>query len=154
WVKLAQVVAEGPAEKAGLKAGDVIQAVDKEDVKNLQQFFEQLRMRNPGDKVKLKVLRDKESKTVELTLEPRQAARGANRPWGFSYGGQQPNVHNLQGSDSFQYGGVYKSTDAGETWTRINSIDPRPMYFSQVRVDPSDDKYLYVCGISMYRSKN
>ena len=26
------------------------------------------------------------------------------------------------------------------------------MYFSQVRVDPTDDKYLYVLGISLYRS--
>ena len=32
-------------------------------------------------------------------------------------------------------------TDGGETWTRINSLNPRPMYFSQIRVDPSDDKY-------------
>jgi photosystem II stability/assembly factor-like uncharacterized protein len=28
------------------------------------------------------------------------------------------------------------------------------MYFSQVRVDPTDDKYLYVLGISLYRSSN
>ena len=26
------------------------------------------------------------------------------------------------------------------------------MYFSQIRVDPTDDKYLYVLGISLYRS--
>src|SRR5207248_171005 len=26
------------------------------------------------------------------------------------------------------------------------------MYFSQIRVDPTDDKYLYVLGIAMYRS--
>jgi hypothetical protein len=28
------------------------------------------------------------------------------------------------------------------------------MYFSQVRVDPSDEKYLYVLGITLYRSKD
>src|SRR5205823_5324975 len=52
----------------------------------------------------------------------------------------------------YQTGGVYKSTDGGETWTRINSINPRPMYFSQVRVDPSDEKYVYVLGINFYQS--
>ena len=56
-------------------------------------------------------------------------------------------MQDQQGPDGYQYGGVYKSTDGGETWTRINSLNPRPMYFSQIRVDPSDDKYLYVLGI-------
>ena len=43
---------------------------------------------------------------------------------------------------------------ACETWSRVNSLNPRPMYFSQIRVDPSDNKYLYVLGVSMYRSRD
>ncbi|MFQ5494546.1 MAG: hypothetical protein ACE5EX_04115, partial [Phycisphaerae bacterium] len=35
-----------------------------------------------------------------------------------------------------------------------NSVNPRPMYFSQIRVDPSDDNHLYILGISLYRSKD
>ena len=47
-----------------------------------------------------------------------------------------------QGPDGFHlYGGVYRSDDAGKTWKRVNSLNPRPMYFSVVRVDPYDDKY-------------
>src|SRR5262249_33881130 len=76
------------------------------------------------------------------------------RPHHFMYGGQQANVQNQQGPNGFEYGGVYKSTDAGETWTRINSPNPRPMYFSCIRVDPSDDKYLYVCGVNLHRSSD
>jgi hypothetical protein len=76
------------------------------------------------------------------------------RPWRAFYGGQRENAQKQQGPDSFQYGGVYKSTDGGESWTRLNSVNPRPMYFSQVRVDPSDDKYVYVLGVGMYRSSN
>jgi len=49
---------------------------------------------------------------------------------------------------------VYKSTDGGESWTRINSVVPRPMYFQKIRVDPSDDRYLYVLGVQMYRSSD
>ena len=52
------------------------------------------------------------------------------------------NVQDEQGTNSFQYGGIYKSTDGGETWTRINSLNPRPMYFSVVKVDPGDDRFL------------
>jgi photosystem II stability/assembly factor-like uncharacterized protein len=43
-------------------------------------------------------------------------------------------------------GGVYKSTDGGETWNRVNSLNPRPFYFSQIRCDPNDEKVVYVLG--------
>src|SRR5262249_16798191 len=56
--------------------------------------------------------------------------------------------------DGFQTGGVYKSTDGGETWQRVNSFNPRPMYFSQIRVDPTDDQKIYVIGFEAYSSKD
>ena len=34
--------------------------------------------------------------------------------------------------------GLYRSDDAGATWRKVNNANPRPMYFSQVRVDPND----------------
>lgn len=34
-------------------------------------------------------------------------------------------------------GGVFRSDDGGETWMRMNPLDPRPFYFSQIRVDPA-----------------
>ena len=49
------------------------------------------------------------------------------------------------------HGGVYRSDDGGTSWQRINSINPRPMYFSEVRVDPTNDKQLYVLGIKFTR---
>ncbi|MCL5288973.1 MAG: hypothetical protein M1453_13395 [Acidobacteria bacterium] len=33
-------------------------------------------------------------------------------------------------------GGIFRSDDAGETWSRVNALNPRPFYFSQIRVDP------------------
>ncbi len=33
-------------------------------------------------------------------------------------------------------GGVYRSEDKGENWTRMSDADPRPSYFSQIRIDP------------------
>ena len=32
--------------------------------------------------------------------------------------------------------GVYRSDDAGATWRKLSATNPRPMYFSQIRIDP------------------
>jgi photosystem II stability/assembly factor-like uncharacterized protein len=49
-------------------------------------------------------------------------------------------------------GGTYRSDDKGKTWKNLNTNDPRPMYFSQIRVDPTDDQRVYVLGVQMYVS--
>jgi photosystem II stability/assembly factor-like uncharacterized protein len=49
-------------------------------------------------------------------------------------------------------GGVYRSEDGGASWTRVNSMNPRPMYFSQIRIDPTDDKRIYVGGTMLHTS--
>jgi photosystem II stability/assembly factor-like uncharacterized protein len=42
--------------------------------------------------------------------------------------------------------GVYRSDDAGATWRKVSSVNPRPMYFSQIRVAPDDANRIYVLG--------
>ena len=153
--KLTQVSGDTPAAKAGLKSGDVVKAVDKKEIKTYKQLVDLITSRKAGDKFAMTVQRDKDSLEVAAELGSRPApieSGNKNRPWGFWYGGQRENAQEQQGPDSFEYGGVYKSTDGGESWTRVNSVNPRPMYFSQIRVDPTDDKFLYVLGISLYRS--
>jgi photosystem II stability/assembly factor-like uncharacterized protein len=49
-------------------------------------------------------------------------------------------------------GGVFRSEDKGETWSKLNSLNPRPMYFSQIRIDPNDDKRIYVGGVQLHIS--
>ncbi len=49
-------------------------------------------------------------------------------------------------------GGVFLSTDAGERWTRVNPLNPRPFYFSQIRVDPTDSSHVYVLGFMLHVS--
>jgi photosystem II stability/assembly factor-like uncharacterized protein len=49
-------------------------------------------------------------------------------------------------------GGVFRSDDHGETWAKVNDLCPRPFYFSQVRVDPGDDRRVYVLGVSLHVS--
>jgi photosystem II stability/assembly factor-like uncharacterized protein len=49
-------------------------------------------------------------------------------------------------------GGVFRSDDGGETWTRTSPLNPRPFYFSQIRVDPANDKRVYVLGFALHVS--
>ena len=40
--------------------------------------------------------------------------------------------------------GIYRSEDRGETWEHMSDWNPRPMYASQILVDPSDDQRVYM----------
>jgi photosystem II stability/assembly factor-like uncharacterized protein len=49
-------------------------------------------------------------------------------------------------------GGVFRSEDGGEKWTRISAMDPRPFYFSQIRIDPANDQRVYLLGFAVFVS--
>lgn len=49
-------------------------------------------------------------------------------------------------------GGVFRSEDGGETWKRMNALNPRPFYFSQIRLDPENDQRVYVLGFAFHVS--
>ncbi|HEX9705200.1 MAG TPA: hypothetical protein VGA20_08145 [Gemmatimonadales bacterium] len=49
-------------------------------------------------------------------------------------------------------GGVYRTEDAGVTWTKVNTLNPRPMYYSHIFIDPNNDKRLYVLGATYFKS--
>src|SRR5688572_4666782 len=51
-------------------------------------------------------------------------------------------------------GGIFRTTDAGATWTRVNALNPRPFYFSKIRVDPEDDQKVYVLGFALHVSED
>ncbi len=51
-------------------------------------------------------------------------------------------------------GGVYRSEDKGATWARMSDTDPRPSYFSQIRVDPNNELKLWMGGVNIYMSED
>jgi photosystem II stability/assembly factor-like uncharacterized protein len=57
----------------------------------------------------------------------------------------------VQHADS---GGVYRTDDGGRSWRRVNALDPRPSYYSQIRVDPKDPDRVYVLGVEFYGSSD
>ncbi len=48
--------------------------------------------------------------------------------------------------------GLYRSDDGGTTWKKMNDIDNRPFYYSQVRVDPKDPNRVYWSSTPMHFS--
>ena len=62
------VVADAPADDAGLEEGDVVTAVDDQTVTDGQSLIVQIRTHLPGDKITLTVRRDGKVKRVEVTL--------------------------------------------------------------------------------------
>jgi membrane-associated protease RseP (regulator of RpoE activity) len=70
-VTIAQVIADSPADKAGLKRGDVIKAVDGTAVDNVKTFRDQIQGKAAGDSIKVSISRDGKDQDVSVTLEAR-----------------------------------------------------------------------------------
>ena len=63
-----RVVSGGPAEKAGVQSGDVLIELDSKPIADLDDLSFFLRRFNPGDKVKVVVRRDNQSRSFDVTL--------------------------------------------------------------------------------------
>jgi S1-C subfamily serine protease len=70
---IADVVRGGPAEQAGLQAGDVIVQVNNQDVVDTSSLGDVLVNKNPGDKVSVKIYRGNQQLTITVTLGELQA---------------------------------------------------------------------------------
>lgn len=70
-VLIAEVI-DGGSASGLLKADDVIIGIDGKRVKNFAELQEGLAKHRPGDKVTVKILRDKKEKDVEMTLKNAQ----------------------------------------------------------------------------------
>jgi putative serine protease PepD len=72
--KIAEVRAGTPAAAGGLKAGDLVTKLDGAAVTSSDELRRLIDSRSPGQKVKLTVLRNGESTSVQVTLASRPAA--------------------------------------------------------------------------------
>jgi putative serine protease PepD len=63
-----EVTSGSPADKAGIKKGDIITAVDGEDITSADGMILAVRSHDIGDKIKVTFMRGTTKKTVEVTL--------------------------------------------------------------------------------------
>jgi hypothetical protein len=71
---------------------------------------------------------------------------GGGQRGGGGRGGDAPGPPNPNTS------GVWRSNDKGKTWTIVSNENNRPMYYSQIRVDPSNPDIVFVGGQNAAKS--
>ncbi len=76
---LTAVAPDTPADKAGLKPGDIIVAVDDERITLASDLAEIIRKYKPGDEVRITYRRNNKERTVTVTLA--QHPDDPNRPY-------------------------------------------------------------------------
>lgn len=71
-VYVSELVPDGAAAAAGIEAGDVVIALDGRRVKTMAEMQEELAKHLPGDKVSVKVLRNKKERDITVELKNSQ----------------------------------------------------------------------------------
>lgn len=74
------IVSGGPADKAGLRQGDVIIKINNKTIGENGSLASIISEYVPGETVELTVLRDRQEQQLRLTLEAYQQSRGSSRP--------------------------------------------------------------------------
>ncbi len=78
---VSQIITDGPAEKAGVKSGDVILSVNGKSVERYTQLQSVIAAVKPGETAKLEVWRDKAPRTINVKVDlfEEQVQRVSNR---------------------------------------------------------------------------
>ena len=50
--------------------------------------------------------------------------------------------------------GTYRTSSAGRTWEKVNDLNPRPMYYSHIEVDPTDADRVFILATEFYMSED
>jgi len=63
---IAGVVPGGPAERSGLREGDIILGVGKKDIRSRPELYREIWKKRPGERISFHVLREEESFNLEV----------------------------------------------------------------------------------------
>ena len=74
-VMVESVQDDSPADKAGIKVGDIVLSVDGKDVKSSGDLRAALREKKGGDSVRLEVLRGRSRQTIVASVKERETPR-------------------------------------------------------------------------------
>jgi photosystem II stability/assembly factor-like uncharacterized protein len=75
--------------------------------------------------------------------QPGQAGQGQQGQGGGAQLNQPPNP---------KRSGIWRSDDKGKSWRVVSGNNNRPMYYSQIRVDPSNSEIVYTGGLNLTKS--
>ena len=106
---ITHVIEGTAAEKAGLKEGDVIVAIDDHQVKSHGHLSESMAMHKPGDAVKVTYWRDGKKNTVTANLGETEGEEVYT--YGYEFGGG----NGASNAYAFNMGGAFLGVVPGET---------------------------------------
>ena len=162
-VLVASVVADGPADKAGLKNGDIILAMEGENVESTQDLSRRVAATQPDTKVKLSMLRNGKRRSVTVTLGtlpkgPKESAESATQSpdtqWGMQVEAISPQVARQLGVPADEAGvliaGIQPGSPGDDAGLRqgdiIKEVDHQPVGnlsdFSNIVEDSDGDQLL------------
>ena len=72
--QIEEVVEGAPADRAGLRAGDEVTAVDGDQIESGDELRERIDAKRPGDKLTLTITRSGDERTMEVTLGERPSS--------------------------------------------------------------------------------
>jgi WD40 repeat protein len=75
--KVGVVASDSPAEKAGLKSGDIILSVDRTEIDASSEAETVIAAKHPGDELRLRVLSEGSERRIAVTLAERPKVRAA-----------------------------------------------------------------------------
>jgi len=81
---ISQIVKDTPAEKAGLKVGDIIFKADGVRIERRRDLSKLIQNKEKGDRIKIEFLRDRKARSVEVEIEEEErsgAFRSYSKSW-------------------------------------------------------------------------
>jgi serine protease Do len=98
-----EVTKGSPAEKAGIKKGDIITKINETKIESPESLYETVHSLKPGDKVKILFSRDGKDQTVVATLE-KSDQLSKNFNYNYNYKFKMPPMPEM---DGMQFGDVW-----------------------------------------------
>jgi photosystem II stability/assembly factor-like uncharacterized protein len=100
----------------------------------------------------IEVAADKEPTVAPAPGAQPAGGRGAGGGGGGGFGGGGGGGGGGRGAEppgpgDPQRNGIWRSNDKGKTWTKVSAQNQRPMYYSQIRIDPTNADIVYVGGV-------
>jgi serine protease Do len=96
-----EVTAGSPAEKAGIKKGDIITRVNDAKIESPEGLFDTIHNFKPGDKVKIVFTRNGKEQSVMATLEKSEFKQ---KDFNYNYNFKMPPMPELYGMDMDSWG--------------------------------------------------